>query len=136
MRERVAHRAVYLRHAAQGIGILHARIVLQMRSANLALAQKLSEGDGHLLLPAMRACGVKALVEGGGRPAQGFQRHRARDICGADEPRGAQERERTDRRQGLRSVQEREPLFRLQLERPEARAPERLGAREALALVK
>src|SRR5260370_5314988 len=36
--ERSTHRAVYLRHATQAIGVLHARIVFQMRPPDLALA--------------------------------------------------------------------------------------------------
>ena len=41
--DRVEHRAVHLRHAAQRVRVLHARIVVAMRLANLAVGQQLAE---------------------------------------------------------------------------------------------
>ena len=83
--ERVARRAVNLRHAAQRVGVLHARVAFEVRGAYLAVAQKLAQVRGHFHLSAVRARAVYALVEGGGRALQGFQRHRARNVRRARE---------------------------------------------------
>jgi len=55
MIERAAHRAVDLRHASQAVGVLHAWIVREMRLANLAVAQQMSQRLGGRLRVAIAA---------------------------------------------------------------------------------
>jgi hypothetical protein len=107
-----------------------------VRRAYLAVGQKLAQARGHVLLAAVRARGVDALVEGGGRALECFERHGAGHVGRAREFVCAFERERADGRQRLRPVQERQPLFDLQTQRLKPRATQRLRARQSLATKK
>ena len=49
--DRVEHRAVHLRHAAQRVRVLHARIVVAMRLANLAVGEQLAQKRRRRGLP-------------------------------------------------------------------------------------
>ena len=63
MGQRIAHGAMNLRHAAQAISVLHARIVFQMGIANLAVLQ---EARASVRLPPpvrMGPRGMNALVK-------------------------------------------------------------------------
>src|SRR5205085_3329285 len=111
VRECVAAGPVHLRHAAQGVRVLHALVAFEVRGANPAVAQEFSQVRRYFHLPAVRAREVYALVEGGGRALQGFQGHRAGNVGRAREAQGAFERERADGRQRLRAVQKPQPLF-------------------------
>ena len=105
MRERVAHRPVHLRHAAQRIGVLHARIVFHMRLSNLTVAQQLTEVRRHFVLAAMRPRGMNPLVEGGRCSFQSFKRHRTGHVGNARDSFGAMQRQSADGRHRLRAVE-------------------------------
>ena len=135
VRECVARRAVNLRHAAQGVRVLHARVVLDVRVAYLAVPQKLAQVSGRLDLPTVRARVVYALVERGGRAHQGFK-DIAPDTSALRVRRSrAFERERADGRQSLRAVEQRESFLGFEPEGLYPRAPQSLAARHALAFV-
>jgi hypothetical protein len=53
--------------------------------ADFALGQKLAQARGHVLLAAVRARKVYALVEGGGRALECFERHGAGHVGHARE---------------------------------------------------
>src|ERR1700750_2595566 len=63
MDKRTACSSVHLWHAAQTIGILHARIIVTMRFAYLAFSHQITEMRSHLYLPRMWTRGVNALIE-------------------------------------------------------------------------
>ena len=77
---------MHLRHAAQTVSILHARIVLQMRLANLTVAQKLAQMRGNFHLASVRPRSMNTLIECGRRPAQGFERHGAGNVGQSSDP--------------------------------------------------
>ncbi len=68
------------------------------------------------------------------RSLQRLERHRAREVGGAREPTRAHEAEREGRRHELRAVDQREAFLRLEHDRLEPDARERLGAGQALAV--
>ena len=68
------------------------------------------------------------------RALERLDRERAGDVGGLREPLGPDEPERGEGAHELRPVHEREAFLRLQAKRLEARARERLGAREKLAV--
>src|SRR6266852_2331005 len=61
--ERVSHRAVHLRHAAQTVSVLYAWIVLQMRGANLTALKQLTKMICNLALSRMRTRCVDAFIK-------------------------------------------------------------------------
>ncbi len=80
LRQGIAHRPMHLRHAAQTIGILDARVVMPMRLANLALLQQRAQMRRHRHLPRMRPHSVNALIKRRRRSLQRFKRHRASQV--------------------------------------------------------
>ena len=133
--QRAAHRAVHLRHAAQAVGVLHARGSGAARGIDVAPLQQRAQAGGDRALSRMRPRRVYALVEGDGRAEQGFQRHRARDVGEAREPGGAPERERAHGGERLRSIEQREAFLRCQADGFDAGALQGGAARHALAAI-
>ena len=74
--QRVAHRAVDLRRAAQRVGVLHAPAG-DVRLPDLAAFEQVAQTRGALQLAGMRARRVNPLVEGARRAAQRVERHGA-----------------------------------------------------------
>ena len=97
VRERVAHGAVHLRHAAQAVGVLHAPAVavrLAQRAAG-EQARRLRADGG---LAGVRARRVDARVEGDVRALQRVERERADHVGAAATSRCASaRRQRGDR---------------------------------------
>ena len=106
---------MHLRHAAQTVGILHPRIVLRVRRADLAFAQKRAEMAGDRLLPGMRAGVVNARVESDRGSLQRFEGHRAGDIGDARETFRPEEGETADGVHRLGAVEQRQAFFRLEI---------------------
>jgi hypothetical protein len=73
---------------------------------------------------------MDARVERMNRTAQRIDRHRRGDIGRTRHLFGRRQRQRQDRGGGLRAVDEREPFFRPEANRVEARAAQRLRARD------
>ena len=78
--ERVAHRAVHLRHAAQRVGVLDLVAALGVRGADLRIGQQRAQVGRHRDLARMRPCLDQRRVEGGGRAEHGLQAHGADDV--------------------------------------------------------
>jgi hypothetical protein len=132
-RERVARRAVHLRHAAQRVGVLHARVAVAVALADLALGQQRAQALGAGRLPGVRPRAHDRRVKGVGRAAQRLEGHGASHVGRLHRPLGAEERERADPRHHLRAVVERQPLLGLQPQRLHAGLAKRLGAAHRLA---
>ena len=90
--QRVAHRAVHLGHAAQGVGVLHLAAVA-VRLADGAAGEELAQVARGGRLPGMRAGGVDARVEGHVRALERIEGERARDVGGAREAPGLGQRQ-------------------------------------------
>src|SRR5579871_74091 len=75
--QRVPHRSVHLRYAAQGIGVLHAAAG-DVRHANFAALEQPPQVIGSRELAGMRAGGMDALVESPRCSAEGVERESAR----------------------------------------------------------
>src|SRR5947207_15916215 len=97
MSERAADGAVHLRHAAQTVGILHARIAVEMGLPDFALAQKLAKMFRHRQLARMWTRAMNARIERSGRSFQCFQTHRAGDVRDAAEAFRPKQSEPADR---------------------------------------
>src|SRR5262245_35340449 len=84
MIEGITHSAMHLRHTAQGIRILYARVDLMVavRFANLAPVYQFAEPARAAHLPGMSAHSVNLVIESNGGSFQGLKRHRPRHICG------------------------------------------------------
>src|SRR6185437_13784693 len=74
MLDRVAYRSMYLGHAPQTVRVLHARIVRQMRTPDLAVFQQVSQMSRHGCLTPMRPDLLNASVERARRAAQRLER--------------------------------------------------------------
>src|SRR6185312_8654918 len=120
VRQRITNGSMDLGHAAQGIGVLHARVVVAVRFADLAVGEQMAEMGGDRDLAGMRADGVNASIEGRGRTAQRFQRHGSGQIAEFHKPDGADERQRADGGDRLGSVQQGEAFLGLEGERSES----------------
>ena len=83
----------------------------------------------------MRARGVDALVEGGRRAAQRFERHGAGEVGEPGDALGAAEGERADRGHGLRAVEEGEAFLGFEANGIDSGAAEGVAAVEAFAAV-
>ena len=119
MVERVAHRAVDLRHAAQRVRILDLVGVSVMAGLQPAVAEQVAQLGGHGDLARVRP---GQLVRGGERHVRAEQRldaHRRDDARGPHQPVRVGEHERADRAHHLRPVEEREALLGLEHERLE-----------------
>ena len=133
--ESAAHGAVHLRHAAQAVGILHARGSGAACGSNVAAFEQHAQACGGRTLSRMRPRGVYALIEGDGSTEQGLERHGSCDVGEAGEPCGAPERERTHSGERLSSIEEGEAFLGLEADRFDAGALQRDAAGHPLAVV-
>ena len=111
MLEYVAHGAMHLWHTAQAIRVLHARVVLAVRFANLRIGEQLDQVLRGPNLACVRPGLVDARIEGRRRARQRLQAHRARQIGQLCHPPRARHGQSAHRGHRLRSVQQCEPLF-------------------------
>ena len=72
---------MHLRHTAEAVGILHARIANLVRLANFALAQEPTEMFGCRLLAGMRSRLLDSRIERVRGAFEGFETHRTPDAC-------------------------------------------------------
>src|SRR6267143_5599911 len=61
--ERIAHCPVYLWHATQTVGVLYARIVFQMRPADLAALKQLAQMTRNFNLAGMWSHSLNAFIK-------------------------------------------------------------------------
>ena len=80
MLECATRRAVDLRHAAQAVGILHPRIVMPVRLANLALSKQFAQMPRRRYLPGMGPRLVNPRVKRSRCPHQSLKRHGAGQV--------------------------------------------------------
>ena len=131
--EEVAARTVHLRRAAKRVGVLHLVAPAVRLDDRRALEQANEVGRGGRLA-GERAERLDLRHEADARALQRLDGERARDVRGLGDPAGADEPERADGAHELGPVDEREPLLRLQADRLEAGARERVRPWEELAL--
>ena len=79
--ERVAHRAVNLRHATQTVSVLYARIVFQVRLANLATGEQRPQMSGDRDLTRVWSRRVNAFIKCDRSSLLCFERHGAGNVC-------------------------------------------------------
>ena len=132
MRQRVAHRAVDLRDAAQRVSVLHAAAVA-MRFANLAAFQHAPQVGCGLYLSGMRTRLVNALVKSGVGALERVAAQAAQHVGGIDQRFGCQQRQSSNRQHGLGSVDQRNGFFGLEHQRLDLGAFQGFGARDAQA---
>ena len=116
MSEGVAHRAMYLRHAAQGVGILHL-LTVEMRLANHAAFQHAAKVLRHQQLSGMRPGFMNALVKGDVGAFQRVQGERADDVGRVGKNVGLQGYQQADRQHALGAIDQRDRLFGFQHQR-------------------
>ncbi len=126
--QRLADGAVHLRRAAQRIGVLHLAAVL-VRLVDAAVAHQRFDVGGREPLADERPGRVDARLERVDRSAQRVDRERRRDVGGARDLIGGGQRQREHRGRGLRAVDERQPFFRSEPHRRQARPPSALRIR-------
>ena len=135
MGERAANSAMDLRHAAQAVGVLHARAVLAVGFANLGVLKQSNEVRGGGELARMRTGALDALVESGGRAHERVERHGAGDVGQADKAASAGDGKRADSDHGLGAVEQRQAFLGGKRKRLEAGALESFSAGDALAVM-
>ena len=116
MGQRVAHRAMHLRDAAQRIGVLHAATVA-MRLANFTLFEQAAQVRSGLDLSGMRPNFLNAFIEGDIGSLEGIARHGADHVGGVNQRLGVEQHQRADGQHGLRSIDERHRFFCLEHQR-------------------
>ena len=131
--QRVVDGAEHLRRAAQRVGILHAAAV-GVAGDDLAAVQQRAQPRGDALRAGVRSHAGQALVERDGRALERLQRQRQRDDRDVEQAPRVADRQAAGRRHQVRAVDERQPLLGLQRHRLEARARQRRGAVQALAV--
>ena len=133
MRKRVAHRAMYLRNAAQRVGVLHAQVPVSLHR-RAVFAER-----AHVLrrktLPVVRAHRVDARIERGKKSGQRLHRQRRGDVRKLRRAVQIVPRERADRRHALGAVDQRQTFLCKQVERRKLRLCHRLRAAHALSLI-
>ena len=127
--QRVAHRPVDLGHATQAVGVLHLAAVPVGGAQGTALEQ-LPERPGGDGLAGMGAGSLDALVKGRVRALEGVEGQGPHHVGGSCETLRLDESEPRQRRHELRTVDERQALFRLEGHGDEARGLQRLVARQ------
>ena len=125
-REHVAGRSVDLRGAAERVRVLHEVLAVPVRREDRRALEEEPEVRGARGLPRMRAEALEPVVERRVRAEGRLDRHRRNHVGSPGERRQPLGRERPDREHPLRPVHEREAFLRLERERSEARAPERV----------
>ena len=131
----VAHRPVDLRHAAKRVAVLHAVAIL-VGLSQLASGKELPQPARGLDLSAMRARVMNPRVESGIRSEERIERQSTDDVGATHEPLSLDHRVRQKRRDDLRSVDERQAVFRVQANLLEPGARERFFAGKPLAAIK
>ena len=130
MRQRIAHRAVHLRDAAQRVRVLHPAAVA-MRFANLAAFEHLAQIRRSLHLSAVRTRFVNAFIEGRVGAFQRVAAETAQHVGGIHQRFRSQQRQRAHRQHALRAVDERDGFLRFQHQRLDLRSLQRVGAGNA-----
>ena len=120
MVERVAHRAVDLRDAAQRIRVLDLVLGAVMIPLEFAVAQQVTELGRDRHLAGMRARELVRGREGDVGAEERLDAHRRHDRCGPDEPVGVRQQERPDGAHQLCPVQQGQAFLRPELERFES----------------
>src|SRR5216117_2576114 len=129
--ERLARRPVDLWHAAQAVRVLHARAVA-VRGDDPALGRQAAQVRRGRELARVRPEPVDPLVERRVGPHQRLERHRPGDVREANQTKRVGDGERRERRHQVRPVEEGQALLRLEGQRGEPGARERLSRRHAL----
>ncbi len=111
MFERIPYCSMHLRHTAQAVGILHTRIVLAMRLANLRAGQQLDQMRGGLNLPSVGPDLLYAGIEGVRRSHQRLKRDGSSEIGQLSQPPRAGHRQCADGGHGLRAIEQRQTFF-------------------------
>src|SRR5580698_4551529 len=135
MGQRAARGSVDLRHAAQTVCILHARVVMAMRLAYLAICQQTAKVSCRADLAAMRTGRVNTLVEGSWCSAQSFERHGSGEVEEFGDAESAIECERSRCGHRLRAVEEREPFLGFKSEWLDSGGLQSASGSSALALM-
>ena len=133
MSKRVAHRAVYLRNAAHGVGVLHL-LALAVRLADQAALQHAAQVLRHQQLSRVRTGLVNALVEGDVGAPQRVYGERANHVGRVHQDFHLQRCQQSDGQHALGAVDERDGLLGLQHQRLDVGLLQRAGGRHALAV--
>ena len=134
IRQSISNGPVDLWHAPQAVGVLDARAA-QVRAADAAATIQAQEISRRKELPRVWPRPLEALVEGSRRATQGVEGQSPGDVGGIHKDRGAPEGDEAESRHHLSAVDERQTLFRLELQRPQARPRQRRRGTEALSPV-
>ena len=100
-----------LRHAAQGVRILHASVTIAVGLADLGVLQQLPQQGSARRLPELSARFLDARVERHRRAHQGLEGHRAGKMRHLPEPMGVHHGERGDGGVRLRSIDQRDAFL-------------------------
>ena len=125
-----ARRAVHLRHAAQAVGVLHARAVA-VRLDDAAGRGEPAEVGRHRLLRGVRPQRVDARVERRVGAHQRLERHGAGHVGQPRQPAGVEHGQRAQPRHEVRAVQQRQAFLGLERQRPHAGGLQRLARRHS-----
>ncbi len=134
MRQRVAHRAVHLRDAAQRVGILHAAAVA-VRLADLAAFQHAPQVGRGLHLSGVRTRLVNALVKCRVGPFERVAAQAAEHVGGIHQCFRRKQRQRAHSQHGLRAIDQRDGFLGFQYQRLDLRPLQRLRAGNAHAFL-
>ena len=127
--DRVGDRAEHLGGAAQAVGVLHPRVVLPVRLADLAVAQERAHQRRGFALSPVGAGLVDPGIERRRRAPERLQAHRRRADRGAPEHPGIVHQQRQQRGLRLGAVDEGEPFLGREAERAQAGGRERRRGR-------
>ena len=116
MGERVAYRAVHLRHAAQRIRILHL-LAFQVGLANDAAFQHAAQVLSDQQLSCMRTGIVNALVEGDVRALERVERESSHNVGGIGEDFGLEYRQQPHGQHCLGAIDQRDRFLGFKSER-------------------
>ena len=125
MIERVAHRPVDLRDAAQRVRILDLVRVRVVALLEGAVAEEVAQLRGHGDLAGMRPGQLVGGGKGDVRPEQRLDAHRRGHARGARQPVRVREQQRADRAHHLGPVEQREALLGLERQRLETHLAQR-----------
>ena len=129
MVERIADRAMDLRHATQRIRILDLVGRAMVGALETAVAEQVAELGRYGDLPGMRPGQLVRGRVGDISPEQGFERLCGRNARRADQPVRVGQEQGRERTHHLGPVEQGEALLRPELERFEPHLDERLGRR-------
>ena len=133
MLERIAHRAVHLRHAAQAVGVLHPQALCRLQHGALLAAQ--DEVFRHQLLALMRPDLVHARVKGVELAQQRLQAQGRGGVRQLGCLQAVRQHQRADGAHRLGAIDQRQALLGLQAVDAKPRAFHRQLARQQLVLV-